>query len=105
MLCKMAIWQTLVVRKVLQSRGTNGGERNAAVLGRTYVCRGDRLNRGSAPNNTAGMVCFLNSWGTTWIKGPRAVQGRSDLPQGNPKDPFGASGRRSLLETTTYAES
>ena len=30
--------------------------------------------------NTAGMVCFLNSWGTSWIKGPREVQGKSDLP-------------------------
>lgn len=39
--------------------------------------------------NTAGLVCFLNSWGTSWISGPRHVHGDSSLPE-IPKGAFWA---------------
>ena len=72
-----------------KSRDANGVAKRSGSWSHSMAYVGVDDSDWASSNYGGPLVCVLNSWGTSWIKGPRAVQGKSDLPE-IPKGAFWA---------------
>lgn len=72
-----------------KSRDANGVAKRSGSWSHSMAYVGVDDSEWAHSNYSGPLVCVLNSWGTSWIKGPRAVQGKSDAPE-IPKGSFWA---------------
>ena len=85
-----------------KTRDANGVAKRSGSWSHSMAYIGVDDTEWAHKNYKSPLVCVLNSWGTSWISGPRTVQGNPNLPP-IPKGAFWARWEQDLSGRDCYA--